>query len=362
MSKQKSSGESKGRDQKKKTKKRNAQPHSDESDRSLSPPPDNNSLPLLKGRESEEERNSTDSDEELERLVFECDICGRRLSTKWGLKTHIAVHTEKKPFQCQVCGKRFARKSNMRTHIKVSHDGIKPFECQICQQRFGQKGDLSKHLEAHSRVNKWKCPFCDKMLATRGSLKGHLTGKHKMDDLFQVAVIIADVKKSTRREENQPLEDAIQTIRIATSHELELLQVDASISPSSRNSRRSPSSHSRSSSVSSSSSGYSFNGFRGRRFTHSLARGHAENSREPNSPIAGPSRLALTYEDSVNSTQQLAEHWSLPTPVAVKQTGTLSLPRNRRSREDDRDERHGTTDQSDRKRYTNTSIVFVFMQ
>ena len=61
-----------------------------------------------------------------------CELCNKRLSSKY-LKAHIAsVHEKKKPYQCDICCAHFCSKGVLNTHITSVHEGKKPFKCSSC--------------------------------------------------------------------------------------------------------------------------------------------------------------------------------------------------------------------------------------
>ena len=53
---------------------------------------------------------------------YACEFCGKKLSTKHRLKTHVERHTGKKEvYKCHLCDKYFTWKDSFNAHMKRKH-------------------------------------------------------------------------------------------------------------------------------------------------------------------------------------------------------------------------------------------------
>ena len=86
-----------------------------------------------------------------------CDLCGKQLTSKRGLKEHMKVHTKCKPCVCEVCGKAFSQSGNLgrhrRTHVEKDADvEEKYFHCRVCDKTFTSKHKLTMHYGKHKQA------------------------------------------------------------------------------------------------------------------------------------------------------------------------------------------------------------------
>ena len=73
---------------------------------------------------------------------FNCMECDKKFESKYKLKVHSVLHTEKK-FECQECGKRFATQGILTNHMGVHN----PTKCDFCERTFAQKNSLKVHMQ-----------------------------------------------------------------------------------------------------------------------------------------------------------------------------------------------------------------------
>ena len=80
-------------------------------------------------------------------LQHVCDMCGKVLVSKEGLRLHKQVHDGIKSKMCPFCGKRFQRSIQLQSHVKRVHGSERPFVCKHCQQSFALQFDLNRHVK-----------------------------------------------------------------------------------------------------------------------------------------------------------------------------------------------------------------------
>lgn len=62
---------------------------------------------------------------------YQCQECGKCLTTAGILKTHMLLHRNECPYQCEQCDKRFKVKAQYKSHIKYRHTKEKRFKCHV---------------------------------------------------------------------------------------------------------------------------------------------------------------------------------------------------------------------------------------
>lgn len=113
-------------------------------------------------------------------VSFECNQCGKCLSSKRGLKKHQLTHCEEKNFKCLECGKEFSTRKNLTQHLRVHSE--REFECEDCGIQFKWKGDLLRHKKnIHSGIANYICNECGKGFVRKRHLERHISYSHGED-------------------------------------------------------------------------------------------------------------------------------------------------------------------------------------
>ena len=136
----------------------------------------------------------------------DCEYCGKTLSSKGNLDTHLKRKHMKDinpdiqadtnadqmedgddnnaKIECELgCGKKFKIRKNMKTHVRLTHNG-KRFKCDGCDKMFFSQANLERHQDqVHGRNEKVPCNVCNKTFKNNEYLLTHLEkcGKHKCD-------------------------------------------------------------------------------------------------------------------------------------------------------------------------------------
>ena len=109
-----------------------------------------------------------------------CDVCGKILSNKYILASHIKVVHERR---CQYCDfipqtdSDSNRSLLLKYHIENNHNSKKK-NCEICGKYFVKPSNLVIHINAVHHGIKISCNSCDKSFSTHGSLKRHTDTVH----------------------------------------------------------------------------------------------------------------------------------------------------------------------------------------
>lgn len=91
--------------------------------------------------------------------AFACNLCDKRFTRAYNLRSHLRTHTDERPFVCTVCGKAFARQHDRKRH-EALHSGEKKFECRGvlangvtvwgCGRKFARADALGRHFRTEA--------------------------------------------------------------------------------------------------------------------------------------------------------------------------------------------------------------------
>jgi len=166
-----------------------------------------------------------------ERVVWECEDCGKRYKYKKDVYKHQRKHgcklglvavsviqsEDKRPdlvdihagqeqdnrYHCKLCDYSSERKSNIRIHLEGRHNLGVGWDCERCGRHFKSKRSLKRHkcnqgqsvlqdkspwstldlVKTHARLkedNKYQCNLCDYSSENKGNMRFHLEGFHSL--------------------------------------------------------------------------------------------------------------------------------------------------------------------------------------
>ena len=150
-----------------------------------------------------------------EGIRFECNECGKMLSSKQRLENHYSFFHNGISLKCseESCNMKFSHKdslnrhteavhrdirypcsecdyqaksiSYLKNHVKTIHEGVR-YECKECENQFTTESSLRVHLQTvHEGIKNHKCNQCDFKTASGISLKNHVIAIHEQKKNFE---------------------------------------------------------------------------------------------------------------------------------------------------------------------------------
>ncbi|CAH6779687.1 Zfp868 [Phodopus roborovskii] len=106
------------------------------------------------------------------RKCYECNQCGKTLSSFNSLQRHQKIHIEERPYKCQQCSKAFRCLNALQSHERI-HTGEKPYECKHCGTAFSRLTHLRLHEKVHTGEKHYECKQCDIVFKSQSSYHRH---------------------------------------------------------------------------------------------------------------------------------------------------------------------------------------------
>nr|XP_054765242.1 LOW QUALITY PROTEIN: zinc finger protein 845-like [Lytechinus pictus] len=104
------------------------------------------------------------------RQKYHCKECNKSFLSKYDHILHMDWHAEK--FKCETCGKLLSSKKTLESHIKCVHNKLK-YPCHLCEKVFANEKYSKWHIEDHELGRKYKCGECGKAFLRPHQLKSH---------------------------------------------------------------------------------------------------------------------------------------------------------------------------------------------
>ncbi|XP_047523127.1 zinc finger protein 239-like isoform X1 [Pieris napi] len=140
-------------------------------------------LQLTQGESKAEPKNNEILNISKAERQHQCSTCGKFMSSRYRLRTHLVTHTKERPFPCNQCDKSFSLSETLNVH-KRTHTGEKPFHCGTCGKGFAHSAGLIAHNRKHTGQLPYQCHLCPKRFRTIGHLQYHIckhTGTRNFD-------------------------------------------------------------------------------------------------------------------------------------------------------------------------------------
>ncbi|XP_050093411.1 zinc finger protein 660-like [Anopheles aquasalis] len=130
--------------------------------------------------------------------MWGCSLCPSRFTSLHAMKAHLVTHKKHKLFSCDVCGMNLSSKRNLEYHQQAVHGGglEKVYNCNICDRRFSLPYMLKTHMKTHTGLRPYKCVYCNRVYGCGGDLVEHVAKHHVgNDNIYLCHLCDADFSK-----------------------------------------------------------------------------------------------------------------------------------------------------------------------
>ena len=110
-----------------------------------------------------------------------CPTCGKQFYYKDDLRNHIPVHNGEMSFKCPIesCDKAYSTLKALKKHKKLSHEvDVSSVTCNICQKKLSTKFKLKAHMLVHTSAKPFSCVHCNETFKEKRNVIKHIKLKH----------------------------------------------------------------------------------------------------------------------------------------------------------------------------------------
>jgi DNA-directed RNA polymerase subunit RPC12/RpoP len=118
-------------------------------------------------------------------LNYRCSECGHVYAQRGHANRHLISHNNPKPFQCEICDKRVGSKYALALHQRI-HEGTMPYDCPECGATFRSLTNLNVHRRSHQAEMPYTCEQCGRGFTTEFNLQRHHTRAHELRPAWRV--------------------------------------------------------------------------------------------------------------------------------------------------------------------------------
>ncbi|XP_013104799.1 transcription factor grauzone [Stomoxys calcitrans] len=115
---------------------------------------------------------------------IECDLCGMKLTSIYGLNRHRRLrHTEENMQEqiCPYCSKVSPNIAAHKSHIQYSHTMKRRHACHLCEKAFRRPKELKEHLSTHTGEALYTCPHCPRTFISNANMHKHRKNEHRKE-------------------------------------------------------------------------------------------------------------------------------------------------------------------------------------